>query len=238
MKISLPLSWNEIDVNTFIKIRTLSDDLNGIERYIEFMVLLSKDEITIDHILNMEIDVFFKYVNKLSWLNVQPSIEPNQNIEHYKFVDLNTLTLGQFIDLEYYFSEGMFNYLPKICSVFYHDGSTTKERAESFRKQPINDVYGVLIMYLEYRNKILSSYKGFFQSSDVDEADMDLSKMSEAELAEYKAAIAEEELHNKWAWDKVLFKLSNGDITKYDEILGLPLIFVLNQLAFMKECRL
>ena len=42
---------------------------------------------------------------------------------------------------------------------------------------------------------------------------------------------------SKWSWEIIINRLAQGDITKYDTILDMPLIFILNQIAFSKEIK-
>jgi hypothetical protein len=47
-----------------------------------------------------------------------------------------------------------------------------------------------------------------------------------------------EKVYRNWVWENILYKLSNGDITKYDTITAMPLIFIFNQLSFMKDMKI
>jgi len=51
-------------------------------------------------------------------------------------------------------------------------------------------------------------------------------------------AFAREKSIKKFNWELLLYRLSGGDITKYDRILETNYIFVLNHLSMIKELKL
>jgi hypothetical protein len=43
---------------------------------------------------------------------------------------------------------------------------------------------------------------------------------------------------SKWSWEKLLYDLSNQDLTKIDAVTDLNLIFVFNMLSMVEELQL
>jgi hypothetical protein len=48
----------------------------------------------------------------------------------------------------------------------------------------------------------------------------------------------QEKVFSKWSWEKLLYDLSNQDLTKIDAVTDLNLIFVFNMLSMVEELQL
>lgn len=70
---------------------------------------------------------------------------------------------------------------------------------------------------------------------DEGEIDDDNEPIKERRTTEEAQRIAYEQRLKKWNWELLIHNLSNGEITKYKEILGMNYIFILNWLSMKKE---
>lgn len=193
---------------------------------------------------NMDVYELNKLVKNLNWLRSEPSNQFKKEINGLHCIDINKLTFGEFIDLNYYSTNDLFDNFYLFCAVFYrkvkenewgnkeiepYGSYDLNERAKLFEELYINDVYGLIKYFNDFRQFIYDSYQNIFQP--VIGPDNDDYEYDEEEQKEIEA----EELKEKWSWENLLHKLSNGDITKYDEITSKPFIFILNHLSFLKD---
>jgi hypothetical protein len=104
-------------------------------------------------------------------------------------------------------------------------------RKEVFNELNINEVFGAVNNYVAYSNDFKKRYENLFnpviEESEPEELDEDDLK-----------AEAEEQRFNKWSWEKLLYDLSNQDLTKIDAVTDLPLVFVFNMLSMVEELQL
>ena len=98
----------------------------------------------------------------------------------------------------------------------------------------ITDIYGIVKYYLEFKDLVTTAYNTLFEPNIPEEEIEEVIEYDAEELADIEA----EKIQTKWAWERILYEFADGDITKYDTILSLPVIFIFNQMAFKKEMKL
>lgn len=243
MSLVIPKSWSEIYLDQFVSIRTL-ETRSIYSNSLEILAILtdttSNDEIWDD----MDLDDMNDLINDILWLKNEPSTNFKRHIDDLEIVDINKITFGEFLDLEYYFTD-YYNNLSKICAVMYrkykydewgikryepYPEYDINERAMMFEDKFITDIYGVIKYYLDFKEMINRTYDLFEPAID----DEDLEELDEEDLEAEK----QEKVYRNWVWENILHKLSNGDITKYDDILKKPIIFIFNQLSFQKDMKI
>ena len=249
----LPKAWNEIKLYQFKELRQL-DRTQG---YFTFQVdtLSVLLDIDADDIEDKDIDEINEMFNEVKWCLSEPKKTYKQELtiddNVYVFKDFKKLSLYEFIDLEYFLSNDYIVHISHIASVFYRRIQLDKweniefepyafspfERFELFDEVKITDVYGILTDYLKYRENFMQKYENLFNDSDEDDDETDDLKDFDS-VDEYKAnkeAVEQGKKAKKWGWERLLYDLCEGDITKTDEVGELPLIFVFNMLAMRKE---
>jgi hypothetical protein len=248
-KFTLPKSWDEISLQQFIEIKE-TVDLQSTDFYkaVEMVSILTETDINDSDIEDMDINEFTKIINELKWFSSQPPLDFKKEISGLQCIEMNTLTLGEFIDLEHYFSESYIKNLPQICAILYrqsklddwdniviepYDNINIEERAKLFIDIPISHNYGIIDYYIKFKTMFYNNYRTLFNVQD-DEDDEDDEDKNDIEL---QKEIKREKLVAKWSWENTLDKLTGGDLTKYDDILNLKLIFVFNQMSFTKEMK-
>jgi len=162
-------------------------------------------------------------------------------------IDFNKLEFGAFIDIEFYLSKGNLNKsLPDILQVLfrrqlqaetnfvasilepYHNYSTF--RRSLFAPILFVDVWGSISKYLDFREKIFTTYEGMFtRKEETDEVDE--SRMT----AEERKEIEKEKRIGKWGYELLLMKLANNDPLQIGQAMELPLTRAFNLLALMYE---
>jgi hypothetical protein len=236
----LPKSWNEITVENFIYLVTLDEkDFDSVfEMHVETLSILSNE--SLESFYDLELEELNNLLTRVKWLRSEPKVKINQKIGDYSFKPFENITLGEFIDADYFTVQDKIKNIPTICAIFYRQtrlddwgnrvfepyNYNLNERSEVFYDIPITAVYGIVTDYLKFRDNFMKKYENLFvepQNED-EENDIDLTP-------EEKRELQEEKKRSKWAWERLIYTLANEDITKVDEITDLPLTFVFNMLS-------
>jgi len=236
---NIPRSWNDVTLYQYIEL----SKADGNDMIDVFSILLNTtpDDPLIE---DMNYDEVVDELSKLGWLSVEPIGQLNSKIDDLYIKRFNDITLGEFIDIEYYFSEPIDN-LHIICSILYRQTIKNKwntiewepydydveKRGELFLDQPITKVIAVLNSYIDFRTNFLKSYENLFQESNDDD---DFEELTGREKIDAQKEEMENKAKSKWSWESILLGLSNGDVTKFDELFRTSLILIFNTLSAKK----
>lgn len=242
LKNKLPKAWNQITIESFIELRTLSDE-DGVFNYqIDVLCTLldcfpeDLDDITIEELEYLLIEVKF--------IKGEPHKNYKNEIGIYQLKPFNKITLGEFISLESYFSDNYIEKLLNIVAILYRRVRVNEwgdnvlesynyhsnDRLNWFLDFPITDVYGLLPEYIKFREDIIDQYKNLMSESY--EEDFEPSENMDSEE---QKELEEEKKQKKWAWEQLIWSLCNEDLTKFHAVCELPLILVFNFLGMKKE---
>ena len=239
----LPKSWSEIDVLQFKEIRELYSIQEVFTREIEILSALA--DIPSDDLEDLDISEVSEMLAKITFINSEPSKNYKHVIGEYHYKPLNTLTVGEFIDLEHYFSKDYNQHVGHIASIIYRKVMTNEWgeivfepyefkpslRCSIFDEVCINDVYGILPEYLAYRESFMTTYANLFTDEDGSEEDEDDVPVTSDEAK----AVALKKSEKKWGWERLIYSLCNEDLTKFNEVTNLSLIMTFNMLVMKKE---
>jgi hypothetical protein len=169
-------------------------------------------------------------------------------IDEYQlsFIDLNTLKLGQFIDLEQLVSNGFTENLNKIAATIYlhfegggmfelipenYGKINVEYRSQLIDELPINSIFGACKKYISWREKFFNAYDIFTDPLE----GADPSKMDDEELAIYNEEVERRKKSGSNQWETLLNALTNNDITKFDSVLDMNVYLAFNQITFLKN---
>ena len=161
--------------------------------------------------------------------------EETKRIELYRLRIFENLTLREFIDLETMIKDGYVENLSFIASVLFQNPKeeytsiNLDERAGYFDKINFYLVMPSVEKYLRFRQRIFESYNIFEESL----ADEDVTGLTDEEIKIYVEELEKEKKKN--TWHGVLSKLSNDDITKFNDVLDLSFVLCLNHLSYLKS---
>ena len=250
--ITLPDSWFDVRVDQFVQLNNIQySEYNSVLSYrIEQLCILSDTSIDDECWEELDVPRLQEVFVKMNWLNTQPNTSYKREIGEFKIKELNTMTLGEFIDIDTVFSINYILKLPEICAILYRKYKLNEwghivfeprnyseaERAELILDFKITDVYGVITEYLNFKKNFITAFEHLFQEPDIDDEpeELDKSQMTQEELT----AVNNEKMIQKWNWERIIYNLSDGDITRFDTITDLPLVYVFNQLAMRKDLKL
>ena len=237
-------SWKNISVSQYNELIEYSDIKNIFEKYVIYLSIIYNKDIEYYH--NMDINDIMKLSTDLQFLSNNPGSELVSVIDNiFHLIDINNIKLGEFIDIEYYFKDDIYKNLDKIATILYRKISyddygniiyenykniNTKKRSEYFKNICIEYMFGMIKYINDFKNTFNENYKNIIEP-EVNEEDLDpIEELTPQEIIE----LEKEELKKQWIWEILLDELTNGDITKYNDILELPLILVFNNLSYRK----
>ena len=239
----LPKNWNSLTTSQFIELKALKEEDFGSLFLYNLEVLSIVTDTDPEELEDLEPEKLVEYIYELNFLRREPSKSATKEIDNLRFKPFNQLTFGEFIDLEYYFSNDFVTNLTNICALCYRKtqyNNWNVEEFEPYRFNPVDrswefmstsitETYGVIPEYLKFRGELMQSYENLFMP-DVEDTGEDLDP---EDLKEEQ----EEQRFKKWGWEKVIYDLAGEDITKADQITDLPLIMVLNFMSMKYELK-
>lgn len=180
------------------------------------------------------------------YIKITPKPSVNElilNNVKLKKIPFENLTLGEWIDLEYYISKP--DTILEIMAIIFRKfepetdfepikfepyGDWLNHRTNLFLEVQVEDVWNLRVEYLKFRENILNQYSGLFTSELEDETD----ELTTEELEEYNRIKELEQKQQAFNWELIIMELVNGDITKFEDVLKMPLILVFNVLSSIK----
>jgi len=145
-------------------------------------------------------------VLKPSWMGL------TREIDNGKLIDFDTITLGDFIDLEVYIDNYKKNFPEIIGKLYNHDSPL-----ECF----ISQTQPAVEYYLKWRMLLYKQYSNLFAMSHVDDEDDDIQQGKRENPARI--------------WFDIVMVLSDDKFLNMDDVLNKPLIQSLNWLAWHKD---
>ena len=216
----------------------------GVDYQIELVSILTDEDPEI--ILDWDKDLLddkFKLIKDI--LNRPSSSVDNLELNGYTFykIPFNKLTLGSYIDLEYFL--GKPDKLAEVITILYRQKSQANPLAEIvyepydnwldvrkplFLEANVLDVLGVKSEFLQWKSELINQYSGLFNfepEEETEETD-ELSRINDL-----KARKAEEQRKN-FSWEHIILNVINHDATKFESCLEMPVVLFFNVLASIK----
>lgn len=241
MNLNITNSWENVTVFQYQEMIESYENDNDFEKYIQFLCILTNTDM--EYWNDRNIEEIAKYVKTLTFLQKEPESKLIKEINEFKLIDINTIKLGEFIDIEYFLNNNFIKNIHKIAAIMYrkykydefnniiyepYKNINLETRGEYFLNQPIINILGVIKYINEFKSIFNENYKTVL-NPNINEEDLDpIDELDEKE----KKEIEKEKLREKWSWEFLLKELTNDDLTKYNKILDLELIFIFNQLIF------
>jgi hypothetical protein len=239
----LPKSWSDISLEQFIEISQIEKDQGANGYNSDMLAILT--EMSYDEIDELDLDEMIKMVAQFKWATSQPSKQYKHELLGMQIKPLAKLCLFEYIDLDYYFNNNYHTNLDKICAILYRQSNVNEwgevvlepydydisVRAEKFLDLPITEVYGIVAEFLKFKENFLDVYSNLFNEAEDELTEDDKAAMEPDEIKE----VEKEVKTNKWSWERMIYGLTNGDITKTEAVGALPLTYVFNILGMKKE---
>lgn len=253
---NIPTSWEGITVSQFKELFSFNEkDFENLEEY--YMQILSiLCDVPVSEIQELDYDFLYEAVKKISFMNTLPNKTPKPYIKtDYGDLYLNDnfykITIGEFIDIENLIQSGYIENLNALLTIFYRQkniknnpffldtyepyGDWIYHRAPLFDFIKINDVYGVINKYSNFRKDFFERYSGLFDDSNEDE---DVNSEEENDSISKSEKMKEDEKRKnikKWSWDVLIYRLAKNDPLKFEEATTMSLIQAFNIFSMKKE---
>lgn len=243
----MTMKRNKLYIKEYIELHNQNYNYNSIiDKIIHHISVIENIDPNELYNIDDEDELLERY-KKISWI-YKPinDSESKEKIEEHKLIPFTHLSLGEFIDLESYISSDFTQNIPKICSVLwreyekkYHkiyeyddyDTLNIDERSNYIKNNfYINDVMGHINSYLKFRENLFNSYSIFNTSNEEEDIDFENLSKEERKIVLEELKKKEERRKNGNIWLDILYRLSDGDITKFDDILSINIFMVLNTL--------
>jgi len=239
----LPKQWSDITLEQFIEISQIDKDQGANGYNSDMLAILT--EMSYDEIDELDLDEMIKMVAQFKWATSQPSKQYKHELIGMQIKPLAKLCLFEYIDLDYYFNNNYHTNLDKICAILYRQSNVNEwgevvlepyeydinVRADKFLDLPITEVYGIVAEFLKFKENFLDVYSNLFNEAEDELTEDDKAAMEPDEIKEVEAEVK----INKWSWERMIYGLTNGDITKTEAVGALPLTYVFNILGMKKE---
>jgi len=236
--LKLPNHWNQISVSQFLELNRLSSE-DGLFNYkIDVLCILTDKDVS--YFEELELNELSELTKQIKWLQSDPSRRYKSKLDNYVLKPFSKLTLGEFIDLEHYFSNNYLDHFCHILALLYRRTSknvygddiiepyeySPRDRLDWYLDYPITDVYGLIPEYLKYRENFTNTYTNLLVDVVPDDEVLD----DADEIKEQKR----EQEKQKFAWESTIMALCNDDLSKFNSILDMSVVLVFNILGMKK----
>ena len=236
--LKLPKQWSQISVSQFLELNRLSSE-DGLFNYkIDVLCILTDKDVS--YFEELELNELSELTKQIKWLQSDPSRRYKNNLDKYVLKPFSKLTLGEFIDLEHYFSNNYLDHFCHILALLYRRTSkniygddiiepyeySPRDRLDWFLDYPITDVYGLIPEYLKYRENFTNTYTNLLVDVVTDDEVLE----DADEIKEQKR----EQEKQKFAWESTIMALCNDDLSKFNSILDMSVVLVFNILGMKK----
>jgi hypothetical protein len=236
--LKLPKNWNQISVEQFLEIRNLSSE-DGMFNY-QIDVLSALTDSDISDFEELDIDELSELTSQIKWINSEPSKRYKNKLDKYVLKPFTKISLGEFIDLEHYFSNNYLDHFCHILALLYRRTSkniygddiiepynySPSDRLDWYLDYKITDVYGLIPEYIKFRENFTNTYTNLL----VDVVPDDEVLEDADEIKEQKR----EQEKQKFAWESTIMALCNDDLSKFNSILDMSVVLVFNILGMKK----
>ena len=203
-------------------------------------VLSALTDSDISEFEELDIDELSELTKQIKWIQSDPSRRYKSKLDKYVLKPFSKLTLGEFIDLEHYFSNNYLEHFCHILALLYRRTSknvygddiiepynySPSDRLDWYLDYKITDVYGLIPEYLKYRENFTNTYTNLLVDVVTDDEVLE----DADEIKEQKR----EQEKQKFAWESTIMALCNDDLSKFNSILDMSVVLVFNILGMKK----
>jgi len=203
-------------------------------------VLSALTDSDISEFEELDIDELTVLTEQIKWINSEPSKRYKNKLDKYVLKPFTKISLGEFIDLEHYFSNNYLDHFCHILALLYRRTSknvygddiiepynySPSDRLDWYLDYKITDVYGLIPEYIKFRENFTNTYTNLLVDVVPDDEVLD----DADEIKEQKR----EQEKQKFAWESTIMSLCNNDLSKFNDILDMSAVLVFNILGMKK----
>lgn len=242
-------NWHNISVEEWIDLEKLREDNLSFWTYqIERLSILCELDSDDDSFDDLDIDDINLLIKDASFLDTPPPKNYKTEIGDYKMINLNKITIGEWIDLDTYLTTDVLNNFTKLLAVIFRKWRVNdwgyieyepyvydiNTRSLDFDYIKIADVWGLKDYIENWRRNILNNYKSILLTDDGDSlSDDEKEGLSEADVREIEEDLKKEKVKKDFSWVKFVYDLAGEDITKVKDVLNTGFILIMNTQMMM-----
>ena len=203
-------------------------------------VLSALTDSNISEFEDLDIDELTVLTEQIKWIQSEPSKRYKNKLDKYVLKPFTKISLGEFIDLEHYFSNNYLDHFCHILALLYRRTSknvygddiiepynySPSDRLDWYLDYKITDVYGLIPEYIKFRENFTNTYTNLLVDVVADDEVLD----DADEIKEQKR----EQEKQKFAWESTIMSLCNNDLSKFNSILDMSVVLVFNILGMKK----
>jgi len=203
-------------------------------------VLSALTDSNISEFEELDIDELSELTSQIKWINSEPSKRYKSKLDKYVLKPFTKISLGEFIDLEHYFSNNYLDHFCHILALLYRRTSkniygddiiepynySPSDRLDWYLDYKITDVYGLIPEYIKFRENFTNTYTNLLVDVVTDDEVLE----DADEIKEQKR----EQQKQKFAWESTIMALCNDDLSKFNDILDMSAVLVFNILGMKK----
>lgn len=188
----------------------------------------------------LDIDELTALTEQIKWIQSEPSKRYKSKLDKYVLKPFTKISLGEFIDLEHYFSNNYLDHFCHILALLYRRTSknvygddiiepynySPSDRLDWYLDYKITDVYGLIPEYIKFRENFTNTYTNLLVDVVADDEVLEDAE----EIKEQKR----EKEQQKFAWESTIMALCNDDLSKFNDILDMSAVLVFNILGMKK----
>lgn len=214
-------NWNDITCEMYLEMFALQlEGLTSTEYWLEVIAIVLGEDVE-----DLTDDEFDEFKKQVKFIQDMPPKQNLNKINGHELKPFNKLTFGELIDCTKLISNGYpIENIHKVNAILYGGQSNFTTVSELMLHQPIAPLFHNLEGVIEYNKKLSEQYSELFDIPDEDD--------------EQEEEQEPQSVFTKWSWEKMIWDLCNGDITRAREVTSLPHIMVLNWVLMEKELKL
>ena len=203
-------------------------------------VLSALTDSNISEFEELDIDELTVLTEQIKWIQSEPSKRYKNKLDKYVLKPFTKISLGEFIDLEHYFSNNYLDHFCHILALLYRRTSknvygddiiepynySPSDRLDWYLDYKITDVYGLIPEYIKFRENFTNTYTNLLVDVVADDEVLE-------DVEEIKEQKREKE-QQKFAWESTIMALCNDDLSKFNDILNMSAVLVFNILGMKK----
>jgi hypothetical protein len=242
---NLPNSWDSITLSQWLEWIEIQNDSSVVSKDLEILAFFYNITLE-DSYFDQDFNIIINDLKSLYWSRIPHKAQSWTVWDKWQPLQLNNLTLGEFIDIEHYIND--FNNWGIATAILTRQTKVDEwgeimfepykyqptERANVFLEMPIPYVQWVIDNYSRWRSDFIEKYSLLFHQKE-DGIDTEDDEMVGRERIDAKVAQKKQAIAIKWSWERLLWDLTDGDITKMESLLMTPVILVFNILAMRQS---
>lgn len=239
------MNWNQVTLKKYLEFHEYCVSMNefDVEQF-DINTISFFEDIPSDEIEDFSVEDYQALQKKYAFARRLPLDIYEHSVETpagklYIIEDLNTISIGEYIDLGVFISQGKINNLSILCSILYRQktnknpllyndelepyGNWIYKRTPLFDEVPVQSVFGIIKKITSFQETLFENYPNLI-SKKRDEEPIDYTGLSKADIIELENDLKNEEARDQFGWDLFIYRLSKMNNCTFEQATTIPLL--------------